>query len=317
MSASVQDFEYPDRPCAWNERDLILFAASIGCKDDELRYLYENDPSFCAFPTYPVILQFKGAADSVTDYYSSVMKPPPIPGKGERVIDPTRVLDGERHIKIFKDLPTSSKGRSFKLKTKVLGMYDKGARGTVVETEALLVEGSDIYCRILRQSFAVGQGRWGGPRGPSRPSFAPPTDRPADEVVTIDTRPELTLLYRLNGDYNPLHADPSVALAAGFPRPILHGLCTWNMTAHAVLRAFDTKRVTTTLKEFQARFANVVYPGETLVVQMWKMNSAAGSSEDAMEIRFLTTVRESGKIALSNGRAILLHVQQDRSRLKL
>lgn len=124
------------------------------------------------------------------------MKPPPIPGKVERVIDPTRVLDGERHIQIFKALPTSSAGRSFELKTRVLGMYDKGASGTVVETEAQLVEGSDVYCRILRQSFAVGQGQWGGPRGTTRPSFSLPKDRPADKVVVMETRPELTLLYR-------------------------------------------------------------------------------------------------------------------------
>lgn len=75
-------------------------------------------------------------------------------------------------------------------------MYDKGASGTVVETEAQLVEGSDVYCRILRQSFAVGQGQWGGPRGPIRPSFSPPEDRPADKVVTMETRPEITFLYR-------------------------------------------------------------------------------------------------------------------------
>ncbi|KIW95434.1 uncharacterized protein Z519_04018 [Cladophialophora bantiana CBS 173.52] len=316
MAQSIQNFRYPDQPCAWNERDLILFAASIGCRAEELRYLYEKHPTFCAFPTYPVILQFKGAANSVVDYYSNILKPPPIPGKIERLIDPTRVLDGERHIEIFKTLPTSSEGRLFKLKTRVLGMYDKGASGTVVETEALLVEGSDIYCRIVRQSFAVGQGQWGGPRGPSRPSLMPPENRPADRVVTIDTRPELTLLYRLNGDYNPLHADPAVAQKAGFPQPILHGLCTWNITAHAVLDTFGTEEAM--LREFQARFTNVVYPGETLTVEMWKMSHAGsgstGSSENTLEIRFLTKIRDSGKVALSNGRA-MIQVKHDKSRL--
>lgn len=121
---------------------------------------------------------------------------------------------------------------------------------------------------------------------------------------------------RLNGDYNPLHADPAVAQKAGFPRPILHGLCSWNMTARTVLYAFATEGAT--LKEFQARFAHVVYPGDTLVVEMWEVRRpSSGDTKQpyqTKEIRFLTKIKDSGTVALSGGRA-LIQPRDDSSRL--
>ena len=123
-------------------------------------------------------------------------------------------------------------------------------------------------------------------------------------------------IHRLNGDYNPLHADPAVARKAGFERPILHGLCTWNMTARVVLSAFTTEG--DALSEFQARFTSVVYPGAILVVEMWNLGyvnpANTQSAERIMEVRFCTTIKESGKKALSNGRA-LIKVKQETSRL--
>ena len=109
-------------------------------------------------------------------------------------------------------------------------------------------------------------------------------------------------IYRLNGDYNPLHVDPAVAQKAGYARPILHGLCTWNTVACALLRAAGADR---TLKEFQARFASVVYPGDMLLCEVWKMGSQKGGEE----WRFLTKVEESGKTVLSNGRIVFGRIE--------
>jgi len=222
---------------------------------------------------------------------------PRIPGVPP--VDQTRVLDGQRHIQIFKPLPLSSAGKDFELQITCLGISDKGKAGMITETEALLVDKTtnDAYCRILRQSFAVGQGGWGGPSGEKAVVYTPPTREP-DYVYTQVTTAETAHLYRLNGDYNPLHCDDAVARKAGFPGTILHGLCTWNMSAHAVLSAFgngDGHR----LSEFQARFAKVVFPGDTLVIEMWRM----GVRDGIEEILFRTTVK--GEVVLSNGRALL------------
>lgn len=203
-------------------------------------------------------------------------------------------------MKIFKPIPASSAGKNFELQITCLGVSDKGNTGMITETEALLVDkiSGDVYCRILRQSFAVGQGGWGGPKGEKAVLYTPPMREP-DRVYTQITTAETAHLYRLNGDYNPLHCDDDVARRAGFQGIILHGLCTWNMSAHAVLITFgnsDGHR----LSEFQARFAKVVFPGDTLVIEMWRMGVRNGIEE----ILFRTKVKE--EVVLSNGRALLV-----------
>jgi peroxisomal enoyl-CoA hydratase 2 len=117
------------------------------------------------------------------------------------------------------------------------------------------------YTKITNSSFGIGQGGYGGPRGPLKPSFSPPTNRQPDAVHTFRTTLEVALLYRLCGDYNPLHADDEFGRSAGFKGAIIQGLGTWNIVAHGVLQEFggsDPDR----FKSFKARFASVVYPGE-------------------------------------------------------
>lgn len=126
-------------------------------------------------------------------------------------LDSTRVLDGERKMIFYKPLPTSSAGRKFLSKNKVIGVYDKGKPGTVLETQTDIVdaETNEVYVSAIGSAFFVGQGGWGGPKGPKTKNFPPPEGKAPDVVWENQTSEETAVLYRLNGDYNPLHIDPT------------------------------------------------------------------------------------------------------------
>lgn len=203
----------------------------------------------------------------------------------------------------YKPLPPTSVGSNFEVRTKVLGVYDKGKPGTVVETEQLIVnkDTGEVYTRAVGQGFYTGQGGWGGPKGDKAPSYNPPEGKKPDITVTHQTTRESPLLYRLNGDYNPLHADPAPGKKMGFGGSIMHGLYSWNVAAHCILKELggsDSKN----LREYQARFAAPVIPGDKLVIEMWKTGEI--NKEGFEEIRFIVRV-EGGKTVLSNGRALV------------
>ncbi|KAI9725262.1 MAG: hypothetical protein M1828_003276 [Chrysothrix sp. TS-e1954] len=310
MATPGAGFQFAPQPVSWTKRDILLFAASIGCtRTSDLHYLYELHPSFAAFPTYPIVLPFKGTATSVVDFYAK-SSATPIPGVP--ALDPKRVVDGQRRMEFLRDLPTSSEGGEFEVRSRVLGVYDKGKPGTVVETESTLVDKRTgvVYTRAVGQGFYTGQGGWGGPKGEKGPSYEPPKGRKPDVTAEIRTGDEVALLYRLNGDYNPLHAEEGPGKKMGFGGAITHGLHSWNTTARTVLAEFGGSEARR-LKEFQARFASPVRPGETLVVQMWEMGKVEGGSE----IRFVARVGgEGGRVCLSNGRAVV-DVKGGRSKL--
>jgi len=172
-----------------------------------------------------------------------------------------------------------------------------------VETEQCLVdaENGEVYSRAVGSGFFIGQGGWGGPKGPKDPTYAPPAGKPADATYTLQTTPESAHLYRLNGDYNPLHATPEPGKQMGFGGAIMHGLFSWNSTAHGILKTISGSDPSN-MKEFQARFASPVKPGDKLVTDIWRMGNK--DSEGWEEVRFVTKV-EGGKICLSNGRALV------------
>ncbi|KAE9965423.1 hypothetical protein BLS_007665 [Venturia inaequalis] len=294
--------EYPPVQVSWLKRDVLLFANSIGCTAaDELHFLYELHPQFAAFPTYPIILPFKHTDIEVTDFYAR-SGAEPIPGVPK--FDSKRVVDGQRKMEFLKPLPVTSHGRKFEIRSKVLGVYDKGKPGSVVETESLLVdaETNEAYTRAVGSGFYIGQGGWGGPKGPKDPAYPPPTDRKPDAISTLQTTLETAHLYRLNGDYNPLHATPEPGKAMGFGGPIIHGLFSWNSTANAILHSLGGSDPQN-FREFQARFASPVKPGDKLVTEMWRMGGGKDGS-GFEEVRFTTKV-EGGKVCLSNGRAVV------------
>lgn len=292
-------FEYPPQEVSWLKRDVLLFALTIGCTADELHFLYELHPKFSVFPTYPLVLPFKGNTQEVVDFYAAE-KAVQIPGVP--VFDARRVVDGQRKIEFFKPLPTTSAGRRFEVRSKVLGVYDKGRPGSVVELQTDLVDAvsNEIYSRVVGSAFYIGQGNWGGPKGPATQNFPPPKDREPDHVLVQETNLQSALLYRINGDYNPLHATPEPGKQIGFGGAIMHGLYSWNSTAHNLLKALGGSDPTS-IKEYQARFASPVMPGDKLITEAWRTGDIKDGWE---EIRFQTKV-EGGKVCLSNGRALV------------
>jgi len=152
-----------------------------------------------------------------------------------------------------------------------------------------------VYSRIISSGFYIGQGNIGGPKGPKKETITMPNREP-DAVHKDFISKGHALLYRLSGDYNPLHADNNVARKMGFPSAILHGLCTYNHAAHAVLRHFGGSDPDN-FKSLSARFTSPVLPGQTLEHRMWKVGEKDGYSE----IRFASFV--DNKQVLGNGRS--------------
>jgi 3-hydroxyacyl-CoA dehydrogenase/3a,7a,12a-trihydroxy-5b-cholest-24-enoyl-CoA hydratase len=214
------------------------------------------------FPTYPIVLGFKGDAPSVASF--------PSPAMGEGNVTPalpgTRTgLDGERYIEFLQPLPLD--GNLF-LTNKLNSVSAKG-KGASVEQESLITDGTGKqYVRMISASFLLGSKNFKGAGKSIMPNRARP-DRKPDAEVTYQTSPKQTHIYRLSGDYNPLHIDPNFATMFGFKEPILHGLCSLGFVARAVLATYCNNEPSG-LKAFKVRFASPVIPGEALIISMWR-----------------------------------------------
>ncbi|KAF2794518.1 Thioesterase/thiol ester dehydrase-isomerase [Melanomma pulvis-pyrius CBS 109.77] len=289
----------PTVKVSYLRRDVLLFAAAIGVKKEELHFLYELHPSFAVFPTFSSNLAFKRTSQDVFDFIERMISSnAPIPGAPP--FDPQRSVDGERGLEIISPLPVDPSGLDLEIQGKVIGVYDKGGN-MILEGENTLLDAKTgkVYTKFTNMAFGIGQGGYGGPRGPAKKGHPPPNREP-DAVYVYKTYPEQALLYRLCGDYNPLHADEEFGKNAGFKGSILQGLGTWNIAAHGILMELggsDPLR----FKSITARFASVVYPGETLETKMWKMPGKDGN----INVVFQTVVQGDGRIALSNGLCVL------------
>jgi len=259
-------------------QDAVLYALSVGLGQDPLdtRQLdfVDHHRNLRALPFMAVVLGHPGfwLADPRTG------------------VDAVRLVHGEQGIVIHHAFPIGGEiiGRS-----RVTGLVDKGpGRGALLYSEKLILDAADstLLATTTSTTFLRGDGGFGGPAGPVRPPHPMPAT-PPDHVVDLPTRPEQALLYRLNGDDNPLHADPAVAAAAGFPRPILHGLCTLGVVGHALLRtlgAYDPAR----FRALDLRFSAPVFPGETIRTEIWHDGA------------FQARVIERDVLVVSNGHAI-------------
>ena len=262
-------------------RDSIVYALGLGfgfnpTDPDELKYVYED--GLRTFPTMPVVLGHPGPW--MTD-----------PESG---IDYVKVLHGEQHLEIHQDLPVEG---TVVAENKVTDVVDKGAdKGALIVNERKLYEqaSGDLLCTQKSVIFARGNGGFGGPVTASPNPHALP-DREPDATVDIPTSTQAALLYRLNGDYNPLHADPAIAEKAGFKAPILHGLASFGIVARAVLQSLNNTD-SSRLKSFGLRFSAPVYPGETIRTEIWR---------DGNEVTFRARVPERDVIALTNGIAVV------------
>jgi acyl dehydratase len=246
-----------ERFVTWTSQDSLLYALGVGAgatdpTGHELEFTTENSSGVeqRALPTQVVALP--GG---------------PWPDFGD--FDMVNLLHGEQYMELHRPLPAAG---SVTARTEVAAIHDKGKAALVV-LESHARDESDRPAWTKRAGlFIVGEGGWGGNRGPATTWELP--DRSADLVVRYDTRPDQALLYRLTGDRNPLHSDPTFAAAAGFEAPILHGLCTFGFTGRALLHSVcesDPARFRT----MSGRFKSPVTPGERLDVHMWVDSNTA------------------------------------------
>lgn len=274
---ALMAYAIPEMRQHLTQRDTILYALSIGLGADPMdrRQLdfVDHHRSLRAMPSMAVVLGHPGfwAANPETG------------------IDALRVVHGEQSITLHGALPTEGAiiGR-----TRVTGLVDKGpGRGALMYTEKQVLDTAGrLLATTESTTFLRGDGGYGGPSAPVRPPNPAPEGEP-DIVVDLPTRPEQALYYRLNGDDNPLHADPAVAARAGFPRPILHGLCTMGVVVHALLRAlcdYDPAG----LRSVGLRFSAPVFPCETIRTEIWRNGG------------FRARVLERDSVVVNNGLAV-------------
>jgi len=251
----------PDKNVSWNKRDTLLYNLGIGAEDPSCAY--ELDARFQAVPTIWCSMAFKGEATDVIDFNSTAASFPGLK------FNPAQILHGEEFAEVVGAVPTHGE---FVQKTRLVAFLDKG-KGAVMLTESKFFDKRNAHgphvARIVRSSFIRGLGGFGGPKkleNDPRPAAPRIPKRAPDAVVEKPTAPTQALLYRLSGDYNPLHASVDVAQSVGFPRPILHGLCTFGIGTYAAMRAFPGVQV----QSVRCRFSAPVLPGQTLRVSLWK-----------------------------------------------
>ncbi|MET8409699.1 MaoC/PaaZ C-terminal domain-containing protein [Streptomyces sp. NPDC005195] len=244
----------------WDRKDVQLYHLGLGAganpdkrspatDADELRYTLES--------RLHVLPSFATVAGNGSPGVISGLSMPGVD------VDLTRVLHGGQRVVLHRPIPAEGRATAT---GRIAAVYDKGKAAILVMRTEVADAGGPLWTNDA-QIFVRGEGGWGGDRGPSTRLDAP--DGPPDRTVERPVREDQALLYRLSGDWNPLHADPDFAKLAGFDRPILHGLCTYGVTLKAVVDTLlggDVTRV----RSYTTRFAGVVFPGETLRVSMWR-----------------------------------------------
>jgi acyl dehydratase len=241
----------------WTSRDAMLYAVGVGAGQAdpgaELAFTTENSEGVPqrVLPTFAVVLGLSGL--------------PPI-GK----VSLAQILHAEQGVTLHREIPVSGRTRAT---TTVSGIYDKGKGALVtLDTEIRTVEDDVLLASLASGMFVRGAGGFGGDRGPSFDWIAP--ERKPDEARSYVTSPGQALVYRLSGDRNPLHSDPTMAQAVGFPRPILHGLCTYGFTGRALLDAICQGNPAR-FGSMTARFSAPALPGQRLEVSIWRDDRGA------------------------------------------
>lgn len=274
--------ELPAQDFAWNSSDVLLYHLALGAGADpadprELQYTIEDDLQ--VLPTFAVVAPTVRRAERPMVEYPGIS------------IDLAKVLHGTQRIDVHRPLPADGKARAT---ARVTGVYDKGA-AAVIESRTVVsdLDGEPIWTNTS-SIFARGEGGFGGERGPAGPP--PPPDRAPDAVIVTPTAPQQALWYRLLGDRNPLHSHPDFAARAGYPRPILHGLCTYGMVCKAVVDA-ELDGDVTRVASYGVRFAGIVVPGETLRTSVWRTDG---------RLVLATTVDERGHAPALTGAELVV-----------
>jgi acyl dehydratase len=278
----LADWDIPEVEQRLTKRETMLYALGVGlgadpCDPDQLKFVYEEN--LHALPTMAIILGYPG----------------PWHAHPDTGITRSHVVHGEQSFTIHMPLPVEGAVLG---KTRVTGVVDKGKdKGAIVMTACEVRDKASggLICTLASTIFCRADGGFGGPPGPVRDAHPIP-DTAAQRVCDLPTLPQAALIYRLSGDYNPLHADPAYARKAGFKMPILHGRCTFGVAGHAILKTccgYDPAR----LKSMEGRFSAPVYPGETIRTEMWQNDNI---------VTFRAMVPARGVTVINNGRAEIL-----------
>lgn len=261
-------------------KDLILYALGVGATvqdADDLKFLYENDPDFCGLPSF--FIQPGLIMGMQSSMVADALK--------HTSMDLSKVLHGEQYIEIMDDMPTEG---CIETTGTVIDVLDKKSGAVVVSNYDSYLNG-ELVVRTQSSVFVVGAGNFGGKREPNSgviPSVATPTRKP-DASLSFKTSDNQAALYRLSGDYNPMHIDPNFAAIAGYKKPILHGLCFLGFSLRAVLKKYANNDPAQ-FKAMKVRFVKPVMPGQTLKIDMWRNGN---------RIHFKTSVVETGNDVLA------------------
>jgi acyl dehydratase len=280
---SLLALKIPDVEHSYADRDAILYALGLGfgqdpMNEDELAFVYEKNLK--ALPTFALVLGY-------TPYW---LRNPQIG------VTWNKVVHGEQAFVLHR--PVASHGAVIG-RNRIVEVIDKGeGKGALIFSERQVIDKASggVIATLKQTTFCRADGGFGGPRDGTRreaPAPHPIPERTPDLVCDLPTRPEMALIYRLSGDINPLHAEPEFAKIAGFPRPVLHGLATFGVAGHALLKSvcgYDPLRLTA----MAGRFSAPVYPGETIRTEMWR---------DGGVLSFRARVVERDIVAINNGRA--------------
>jgi len=284
---AVRNWQFPELRQTYTARDTILYGLALGYGSDpaneaDLRFVYEAN--LLALPTMAVVLCHPGFW--ISD-----------PATG---IDATKAVHGEQLCTFHRPLPATG---SLVGRTKVTAVIDKGrGKGALVTTERVIADAAtgQSIATLEQRTMCRGDGGFeessataaAASPAPARAATAATETKP-DLVVDLPTLPQAALIFRLSADPNPLHADPAIARAAGFPRPILHGLCSYGIAARAIVQACCAGDPHA-LKHLGVRFSAPLYPGETLRTEIWR---------DGAGIRFRCLAAERDVIVMANGSA--------------
>jgi acyl dehydratase len=271
--------QIPEVEHTYGPRDCILYALGLGLGQnpldrDELAFVYEKNLK--VLPTFAVMM----------GYAAYWLRLPEIGVTWEKVVH------GEHAMRLH--APLAPQGTVVG-RTRILDVIDKGeGKGALIYSQREIVDKASgrLLVTLNQTTFCRGDGGFGGPKRDAPPPHALPSRAP-DGVVDFATRPEMALIYRLSGDINALHVDPDFANAAGFSRPILHGLATFGVAGHALLRdvcGYEPARLTA----MAGRFSAPVYPGETIRTEFWR---------DGNVVSFRARVKDRDVVAIDHGRA--------------
>lgn len=275
-------YRFPDRTSKYDARDLSIYALGVGAaadpsNDKDLQLVYElHQEGFIPLPSFGVI--------PAVNNFLELAKEGILPDGFNFGLE--RILHGEQRLELMRPLP---KEAELTHKMRVKSIFDKGKHAMLdIETKSYDQEGELLMVNNL-VAVLRGVGGWGGDRGPVRAKTGVPERKP-DAVVEEKINANQALLYRLSGDWNPLHADPGFASAMGFERPILHGLCTLGYAVRHVISTCAPKGDARYVNKLEVRMSKSVFPGETLITEMWK---------DGDRVTFTTKVKERDEVVLT------------------